>query len=163
DAMRLGEELQHAQTTTITLWCETTLHALRGEREASARSAERLTAITGAYGFAPWNDIAVVASQAPLSGRLDATELSDIHRRLMEIRSAAGRRVVCLCLLAELCLEAGCPEVGRVALASMREEDRSAILAPEILRLEGELHVQASPRAVDSAERCFRDAIELAR
>src|SRR5215468_2227332 len=81
----------------------------------------------------------------------------------MEIRSGAWRRVVCLCLLAELCLEAGCPEVGRVALASMREEDRSAILAPEILRLEGELHVQASPRAVDSAERCFRDAIELAR
>jgi tetratricopeptide (TPR) repeat protein len=159
DALRLSEELQHAQTTTITLWFEATLHALRGEREASAQSAERLTAITGAYGFVHWADIAVVVSRASLNDRLDAASLSEIHRRLMEIRSSAWRRVVCLCLLTELCLEAGCPEVGGVALASMREEDRSAILAPEILRLEGELHLQDSPRA----ERCFRDAIEVAR
>jgi len=163
DAMRLSEELQHAQTTTVTLWFETTLNALRGDRKAAAQSAERLAAITGAYGFAPWTDIAVVASQAPLGGRLDAASLSEIHRRLMEIRSAAWRRVVCLCLLTELCLEAGCPGVGRVALSAMREEDRSAIFAPEILRLEGELHLQGPPTAVDTAERCFRDAIELAR
>jgi uncharacterized small protein (DUF1192 family) len=79
----------------------------------------------------------------------------------MEIRSAAWRRVVCLCLLTELCIEAGCPDVGRLALASIREEDRAAILAPELLRLEGELHLQQA--APDGAERCFRGAIDLAR
>ena len=43
----------------------------------------------------------------------------------------------------------------------MREEDRAAILAPEIIRLEGELHLQEG--APDAGERCFRGAIDLAR
>ena len=51
--------------------------------------------------------------------------------------------------------------MGQLALAGIREEDRAAILAPELLRLEGELHLQGT--GPDAAERCLRDAIDLAR
>jgi class 3 adenylate cyclase/tetratricopeptide (TPR) repeat protein len=161
DAQRLSDELRHAQTSTIVLWFETAVRSLRCEREAAGEAAERLIAIADAHGFAPWRDVTIVASEATRSPRLDALALSELLRRLMEVRSAAWRRVVCLCLLTELCIEAGCPDVGRLALASIREEDRAAILAPELLRLEGELHLQQA--APDGAERCFRGAIDLAR
>jgi tetratricopeptide (TPR) repeat protein len=163
DSQRLADELKQAHTIMITLWIATVLQSFRGEREAAAESAQRLIAIADAHGFAPWKDVTIVASEATRGPKLDAPALSDIHRRLMEVRSAAWRRVVCLCLLVELCLEARCPEVGRLALASMREEDRLAILAPEILRLDGELQLQGSPPAPEAAERRFRDAIDLAR
>jgi class 3 adenylate cyclase/tetratricopeptide (TPR) repeat protein len=163
DALRLSDELRHAQTTTVTLWFATALHLLRGEREAAAETAERLIAIADAHGFEPWKDIALLARPARPGADLDASILSEVRGRLLGIRSAAWRRVFCLCFLAELCLEAGCPEVGRFTLAAMREEDRTAVLAPEILRLEGELHLQGPPPAPDAAERCFRGAIELAR
>jgi uncharacterized small protein (DUF1192 family) len=158
DSQRLAEQLKQAQTTTITVWFETVLKSLRGEREAAFEAAARLQAITDAHGFDTWKDVALVTFEAIRSAHLDAAGLSELHRRLMGIRNAAWRRVVCLCLLTELCIEAGSPDVGRVALGSMREEDRTAILAPEILRLEGELHLQA--QAPDAAERCFRDAID---
>jgi len=57
DAQRLGDELRHAQTSTITLWFETTVRSLRGEREAAAEAAQRLIAIAAAHGFAPWKDV----------------------------------------------------------------------------------------------------------
>jgi class 3 adenylate cyclase/tetratricopeptide (TPR) repeat protein len=160
DAQRLCDELRHAQTSTITLWFETAVRSFRGEREAAGEAAERLSAFAAAHGTAPWKDVTIVASQATRSPRFDALALSEMHRRVMEVPSAAWRRVVCLCLLAELCIEARCPDVGRLALASIREEDRAAILAPELLRLEGDLHLQEG--RPDAAERCFRGAIDLA-
>ena len=69
----------------------------------------------------------------------------------LAVRVTAHGFVRDLCLLAELCIEARCPDVGRLALASIREEDRAAILAPELLRLEGELHLQEG--GPDAAER----------
>jgi hypothetical protein len=135
---------------------------LRGERETAARTAERLVAIADEYGFAHWKDVTLVAGAAP-NPRLDAAALAELHQRVMVVRSAAWRRVLCLCVLAQLSVEAGCREEGRRALAATREEDRLALLAPEMLRIEGELHLLGGTPALRDAEQCFRGAIDLAR
>jgi hypothetical protein len=66
-----------------------------------------------------------------------------------------------LCLLAELCLRAGCPEEGRAALTSIGSADRQTFWASEVHRVEGELIAQGG-RSGDGEPR-FRTAIELAR
>jgi hypothetical protein len=156
--------LKQAQTTTITLWFTVALQFLRGEREAAAATAARLGALADAHGFAHWADIAGVMSHAVDGARTDRATLAQMHERLMRLpRTAAWRRVVCLCLLAERCLDAGCPEEGRRVLASISDDHRLAILAPEIQRLEGELLLRGANPAADEAERAFRAAIDLAR
>ena len=108
-------------------------------------------------------DIAVVMSEATAGACLDRATLAQMHERLMRLRTAVWRRVVCLCLLAERCLDAGCPEEGRRVLASISDDHRLTILAPEIQRLEGELLLREVNPAADDAERAFRVAIDLAR
>jgi class 3 adenylate cyclase/tetratricopeptide (TPR) repeat protein len=162
DALRLAEELQQAQTTTATLWFAVALQLFRGEREAAAATATRLGALADAHGFGHWTDIVVVTSPATDGGRADRARLAQMHERLMRLRTAVWRRVVCLCLLAERCLDAGCPEEGRRVLASIDDDHRRAILAPEIQRLEGELLLRQANPAADDAERAFRAAIDLA-
>jgi class 3 adenylate cyclase/tetratricopeptide (TPR) repeat protein len=162
DAQRLADELKHAQSITITLWFTVAVQFFRGEREAAAASAEQLIAIADAYGFAPWKDVTIVAGAAT-GQRLDGPVLAKLQQRLLAIRSAAWRRALCLCILAELSIEAGCQEAGRGALAALREEDRLALLAPEVLRIEAELHLLGPTPAPRDAEESFRGAIDLAR
>jgi predicted ATPase len=66
-------------------------------------------------------------------------------------------------VLATLAIEAGHPEEGRRALASVGATGRQGFLAPEVIRLEGELHLASAPPDVSAAERCFSAAIDLAR
>jgi predicted ATPase len=81
----------------------------------------------------------------------------------MLIPTAAWRQVFSLCVLAELCHEAGQPAEGRRALAPIAETIRGAALAPEIWRLEGEFLLQEGGGNADEAERCFRTALDIAR
>jgi tetratricopeptide (TPR) repeat protein len=163
DAQRLADELTHAQTTTITLWMTVAVRLFRGEREAAAETSERLVALADVHGFAHWTDIAIVAPDAAGRVRLDRAALAELHQRLMRVRTAVWRRVLCLCHLADLCLAAGCPEEGRRALATIDQANREAFLAPEIQRLEGELLLLDVRPHADDAERRFRTAIDDAR
>jgi class 3 adenylate cyclase/tetratricopeptide (TPR) repeat protein len=163
DALRLADELRHPQTATVTVWFATWLHHQRGDREAASESARRLVALADTYGFVPWSDLPIVVPDAAATAPLDAGALADIHRRLALVPTAIWRRTLSLCILAERALEAGRPAEGRRALASIAEAGRTAMLAPEIVRLEGELTLQDTPAAADEAERCFRAALDMAR
>ena len=110
-----------------------------------------------------WTDAALVVPYIPRAASLSAPDLAEIHRRLMLVGSAVWRRVFCLCVLAELSIEAGHPAEGLRALVSIAEAGRQGFLAPEVLRLEGELHLRSAPSDVSAAERCFAAAIDLAR
>src|SRR5204862_1969164 len=123
---------------------------------------QRLATLVETYGFVPWSDIAIVLSDVSVD-RLDAGTLDDLLRRLMLVRTASWRRVLCLCILAEQALEAGCPDGARRMLAVIDDASRAALLASEIRRLEGELVLQQTPTAADEAERTFRAAIDIAR
>jgi hypothetical protein len=100
---------------------------------------------------------------APRPESLSAADLAEIHRRLLLVGSAVWRRTFCLCVLATLGSEAGHPAEGRRALASIGEAGRQGFLAPEVIRLEGELHLASATPDVSAAERCFAAAIDLAR
>jgi tetratricopeptide (TPR) repeat protein len=163
DALRLADELRHPQTATVTVWFATWLHHQRGDREAASESARRLVALADTYGFVPWSDLPIVVPDAAATAPLDAGALADIHRRLALVPTAIWRRTLSFCILAERALEAGRPAEGRRALASIAEAGRTAMLAPEIVRLEGELTLQDTPAAADEAERCFRAALDMAR
>ena len=78
-------------------------------------------------------------------------------------RSTAWRHLLCVCVLAELCLRAELPDEGLARLASISEKDRQTMFAPEVQRLEGELLLQRSESEADVAERKFRHALGLAR
>jgi hypothetical protein len=107
--------------------------------------------------------LALVVAAATTATELDGAGLADLHRRLMLVPTAAWRQVFCLCVLAEMCHEAGQPAEGRRALASIAETNRQAFLAPEVRRLEGELLLQETASNADEAERRFRTALDVAR
>ena len=163
DAQRLADELRHPLTLTVVLWTSSWLHYQRGEREAAARSAQRMHELAETHGFVHWMDASLVVPHGPQSQRLSAAALADMHERLMRVGSAVWRRAFCLCVLATLSAEAGHPEEGRRALASIGESGRQGFLAPEMIRLEGELHLRCAEPNVSAAERCFVAAIEFAR
>jgi predicted ATPase len=57
----------------------------------------------------------------------------------------------------------GQPEQGLALMRALRERGNEGYYAPEIHRMEGELILQATPGAIDEAERAFRAAIEDAQ
>ena len=161
DAVRLAEDLKHSMTLTTTLWFVAWVQYQRGEHEMAAETTARQLALAQAHGFEHWTDSALIipaaARRAPLAG--DA--LDDLYRRLMAIRSAAWRRVFCLSVLADLCMETGDLVRARKCIGSLRDEDRQAFCAPEIHRTEGEILLREG--AVAEAERRFHTAIDVAR
>jgi predicted ATPase len=163
DARRLAEELQHPLTTAITLWFAAWLHHQRGEREATAATAERMLSFGTEHGFATWIDAALVLPHAARGERLGADALADLHRRVLAARGAKWRHVFCLSILAELYAESGYVDDGCRLLRSISVEDRHAFYAPEVHRIEGELLLRMAAPAPEEAERYFRRAIELAR
>jgi tetratricopeptide (TPR) repeat protein len=163
EAQRLAEELKHPLTSAITLWIAAWLHYQRGDREATAATAERLFTLASAHAFSSWLDAAIVLPHTALGARLGTESLADLHRRLLAARGASWRHVFCLCVLAQLYADAGHAEEGSRVLASITENDREAFYAPEVHRIEGELLLRGAPPATDEAERCFRRAIALAQ
>jgi class 3 adenylate cyclase/tetratricopeptide (TPR) repeat protein len=163
DAQRLAGELKHPMTTTATSWFVAAVHALRGERAAAAATVDGLLALAEEHGFAPWTDIALVLRDLTTDTKLDRSDILGRLAHVRAIRSAVWRHVLCACLLADLSLEAGCPDIGRQVLSQISDEHRGTLFAPELLRLDGELSLRTGHAAPEDAERAFREAIDLAR
>jgi hypothetical protein len=161
DARQLADELRHPQTLTVTLWFTTILHHLRGDRQAAGDCARDLQTLVDLYGFIPWSDVAIVVQPIVAEGRPDAAALRELHRRLMGVPTATWRQILVLCALVELALDAGHPAEARRALESI--PNRTALLAAETIRLEGELLLHEDAAAHARAEERFRAAIQLAR
>ena len=165
EVLRLVEELEHPLTTAIALGFATWVYHQRGDREATVAAADRLLAVTSRYRFTGWSGIAIVLRPAAHGDRLDAQALGDVHGCLVSTGSASSnwRHLLCLCVLAELYVGAGLADEGLRTLAGIGPEDRTAIFAPELHRLEGELLLRRATSAPDAAEACFRRALALAR
>jgi len=164
DALTLAETLAHPQTTVITLSFAAFLLYHLGNHEAARESAERAVALGTARGLPAWVDSgAVVLACVGIREGRDRGRLTEAYRRLIapSVAPTAWRTVVCLCLLAEAFGEVGDPGSGLEALSAIPEEHRGTIFAPEIERVRGELLL--SRRQRDEAERCFRQAIAIAR
>jgi tetratricopeptide (TPR) repeat protein len=160
DALRLAEDLKHPMTVTTTLWFVSWVQYQRGEHDTAAETTARQLALAEANGFLHWTDSALLIPAAARKAALAGDALDDLYRRLMAIRSAAWRRVFCLSILAELCLESGDVVRARKCIGSLRDEDRQAFCAPEIHRIEGEILLREG--ALAEAERRFHAAVDVA-
>jgi len=163
DGLRLAERLQHPLTQTIAYWFASWVAHQRGDREGTLVATERLLSLVREHQFTAWSDAAIVLMAAERGDHLDRRALGDLHRQLMAVPAAAWRRLLCLCVLAELYVEAGLADEGLLVLGSIDDRHRDTIFAPEVHRLEGELLLQRSPPDEEAAHRCFRRAMELAR
>jgi len=164
DALTLAETLAHPQTTVITLSFAALLFYHLGNHEAARESAERAVALGTARGFPAWVDSgAVVLACVGMREGHESGRLTEAYQRLIapSVAPTAWRTVICLCLLAEAFGEVGDPGKGLEALSAIPEEHRGTVFASEIERVRGELLL--SRRQRDEAERCFRQAIAIAR
>jgi tetratricopeptide (TPR) repeat protein len=165
EAVRLADGLKHPLTMVITFWHAAWVYYHRGERNAAVAAADRLLALATEYGLSTWTDVAIALVHAKPDARLDAAILADVHRQLVATWSGAAvwLQTFCLCALAELAAEVGQLEDAFKAFALIPAAARDALYAPEIRRIEGELLLRGSAPAMDEAERCFREAIDVAR
>ncbi len=164
DADRLADELKHPLTTVIAHWFTAWVHCQRGERELAIASFERLSALARPYALSAWadNSDAIIRMM-----NQECTTLSAIKELNQQLRSSpvttTWRKMVCTCMLAELCADSGYAEEGLQMLRSIPEEHRGAFAASEILRLEGEFFLKRKQPARAEAQRRFHEAIALAR
>jgi tetratricopeptide (TPR) repeat protein len=165
-AISLAAQLSHTLTTVITLGYGGLVYWLLADHEAAidaAKSVMTLCEEKGLPGFSLDSEVLLARAQIELgvgAGALDAL----VHR-LHGARHAraASRHTSCACLLAEAYGKSGQPGKGLELLTSLGQEQREALLAPEVHRLEGELLAQSGPQARRDAEKRFRHAIDLAR
>jgi tetratricopeptide (TPR) repeat protein len=160
DALGLAQQLNHPLTSAIALYFAALIHLERGDRDAVSTIAEQLRSLTSEYGFQAWADSANVLPYAIGEAKLDRQALAELAHKS---RSAVWRRVVNLCLVAQLCAKTGDPDTGRRLLTSISASDRSGLYASEIVRIEGELALTSDRSATAEAERCFRSALEIAQ
>jgi class 3 adenylate cyclase/tetratricopeptide (TPR) repeat protein len=162
-AFRLVEELKHPLSTVITLWYAAWVHYQRGERELAWANCERLIDLAKPLGFSRWIDDADIVHRLTRVERLDSDMLAECRRQLASVPSASWRQVFCRCTVAELCARQGFFMQANRMLFSIPENSRGAFCAPEFRRIEGELLLNPEKPARGDAERCFNDAIDLAR
>src|SRR5262249_22693114 len=138
------------------------LHYQRGEHDVAAQINKQVRDIGSTHGFVAWLDLALVLSYATGREPVSAQTLVELEQQLIaHRRGSAWRHAFSICVLAELCLTAGCLQEGHRALASIGETDRQAFCAPEVHRIEGEL-IARGGRPSDG-EAHFRAAIKVAR
>jgi class 3 adenylate cyclase/tetratricopeptide (TPR) repeat protein len=162
DAIGLAQQLGRPMTTAIAHWHMAWVHYQRGEREAAVECIDRVTSLAELRGFKGWFQAGIVMPHTKPMVRLDAVALAEMRQRLLNARSAAWRHIFCICVFAELCMDAGHPEEGLRALATLEAADRNAFFSAEVCRIEGELLLRSADGSAD-AEARFRTAIELAR
>jgi hypothetical protein len=125
-------------------------------------SLEELLALAAEHGISVMTGAAtfLLKIDAQLRGENIAELLKNLHTTGAP---ANWHRVFCLCVLAERCREEHMVDAGLDLLTSISADDRGAIYAPEIHRLEGELRRRLPSANTEEIERCFQAALALAR
>jgi hypothetical protein len=147
----------------IALWFGAWVYHQRGERESAFAYWERLREVARPHGFSRWVEIVEMLRLLLGSDRLDIDLVAKIELQLASNQSATWRQVFFRHTVAELCAQRGHAVEGSRILFSIPESSRSAFSAPEFRRIEGELLLGKEKPAQDDAERCFNDAVRLAR
>jgi predicted ATPase len=166
-ALTLARELSHPFTTQEALMFAAWLHYDRGEISAAAEKAEAAMMNASAHGFPIWEVTTLTGRILVEQGRGEEG-LTQLHRGLTGLRTAGSRvtELRCLCLLIDAFGKQGQPDRGLQALTEASElaaESVNAWFESERYRLEGDLLLDLEPDTSQSAEACFRQAIDVAR
>jgi DNA-binding SARP family transcriptional activator/predicted ATPase len=168
-SITLAEELAHPTSMVVALVWACVFRDLRRDVLAVQEYARALIALATEYEASQW-----IAAGTIIEGAVHAelgegaTAIAQIERGLAAYRSTGAQLFLpyFLSLLARARLKTGEPSDGlrvvREALERVHATDER-VWEPELVRLEGELRLAASPADVSDAEGCFRHAIEIAR
>ena len=148
-------------TSVILLQAAWVLYQL-GEVEAAARLGDELTAMASKHGLQVRAETVFILSELARQAPHTPTQLRLLHERLAKTRSSQVLTFLMASILVDLCAQAGDAELAQAVLEPLLAI-RDTMHRAEFLRLEGALLLQrATPDAV-AAERCFENAIEVAR
>jgi adenylate cyclase len=168
-SLTLAHELDHPTSIIVALVWACVFRDLRRERREVVEHARALIALATEHASSQWLAAGTIMEAAARAepGAGDAA-IAQIRSGLAAYRSTGAHLFVpyFLSLLARTCLEAGQPGDGLRVIGEALERSRATgerVWEPELLRLEGELRLAASPHDGAAALACFRHAIEIAR
>ena len=161
DAQRLGAEIQSPLSDALMSLFAAWLYFQRGDWQAAKAHARSVIAVCERYAFAGWAMTAQVIDCAMDEQAPSPERIAELARGAQV--ATAWRRSFCLVTLAELCAASDRSDRARDMLDRIVPGERSAMLAPEIERIEGQLCLAQAEPAIDDAQRHFRRSIEIAR
>jgi len=163
-ACRLAEELEHPITIAVGLWFSGWVRCMRGELDVGLAILDRLITLSRTHGITLWLGVADAFTEVLTQKPTSAAEVIERLERLQALPYATSwRRWACLCALAEACVDTEYVEQGMSILSSIDESGRGAAMAPEILRIEGELLLKRQQPSIEEARKRFEEAITIAR
>jgi predicted ATPase len=169
EAHAAARALAHPHSLALVLHLAAWLHQLRGEVPAMQERVEELVVLASQEGFAYWT------AQATMWGGWTLTAHGQHAEGIAQIlqgvsaRHATGAslyRTSHFALLAEVYGKAGQVEDGLHVVAEalvMADTTGERVFEAELYRLKGELLLQQAPSDASQAERCFQQALAIAR
>jgi predicted ATPase len=168
-AVSQAERLEHPFSVALALSFSQWLHQFCHDLDRTRETAERALAISNEQSFAFWIGWGRVLRGWTLAQEGQCQEaITEIREGIVDWR-AQGSELGChyyFVLLAEAYGKAGRIEDALSALAEAQafcDATGEGYWAPEILRVKGEMQLRLDSDADPDAERCFHQAIELAR
>jgi len=166
--LALAEELSHPLTTALALVWGCGLRQLQREVVITRKQAEAVIALSTEHGFPQW-----LAAGNIFDGWARAEQgeseagIAQIRQGLIAYRSTGAEVWVpyFLSLLAVEYLKYGEPEAALNSIAESLDVAKTTgqhLWQAELCRLKGEILLAQWPHGAAEAERCFREAIDLA-
>jgi len=169
EAVTRAEGLEHPFSVALALSFAQWLHQFCHDVDRTRETAERALTISTEQSFAFWIGWCRVLRGWTVAQQGQCVEaITEIREGVVDWR-AQGSELGChyyFVLLAEACAKADQIDDALNALAEGQEfadATGEAYWAPEIPRLKGELLLHRDPGAHPDAEKCFQQAIDLAR
>ncbi len=168
-SLRLARELDHPTSIIVALVWACVFRDLRREVHEVREHARALITLSTEHETAQWLAAGTIVEgsvHAELGG--GAVAIAQIRRGLAAYGSTGAHLFVpyFLSLLARACLKTDQPHEGLRVIGDALERVRTTgerVWEAELIRLEGELRLAASPDEVAEALDCFGRAIEIAR
>jgi DNA-binding SARP family transcriptional activator/predicted ATPase len=168
-SLRLARELDHPMSIIVALVWACVFRDLRREVHEVREHARALITLSTEHEASQW-----LAAGTIIDGSVHAelgegeVAIAQIRRGLAAYGSTGAHLFVpyFLSLLARACLKLAEPREGLRVIDEALERARTTgelVWEAELLRLEGELRLVASPEDLAGAVDCFRRAIEIAR
>jgi adenylate cyclase len=168
EGLRQAREIKHFPTLVLTLALQAILYHMRREPLIACRHAEEAVSVSEEFGFVSLH-IARVAHGCALAGtgQLDRA-IPEMEAGIGTLRDIGGapRLDYYTAILAESYAKVGLIEKGLKMLdVSLVHIERTGekVDEAEMVRLKGEMLLMHAPSATIEAEKCFRQALEVAR
>jgi tetratricopeptide (TPR) repeat protein len=167
EGLSLAGELGHPFTTMIALHNATFVHYHRGDAERAVETANAAIALGRDQGYSVWPErvAAILGRVLVEQGRIadGLAQGEEAIGRVAALGSTCWQDDLSRALLAGAYGIAARPDEGLALVEPLAARPGPGFYQPEIHRIRGELWLARSPAASAEAERCFRDALALAR